>query len=273
MWSTRLGVPILRQDTVLGVLSLGRVERRAFTADEIALVTTFADQAAIAINNASLFATVKRQSEELSRFLSPQVAELITSDDGKKLLDGHRRQITVIFCDLRGFTAFSETAEPEEVLGVLREYQRAMGELIVRYGGTLEHFAGDGMMTFFNDPIPMRSHEGVAVRLALAMRERFMQLAVAWTKSGYDLGLGIGVATGYATLGRIGFEGRYDYGAVGNVVILASRLSSAAGAGEIIVSQRVHAAVEPEVETVSLGELLLKGMTRPIPAFRVLSAR
>lgn len=211
--------------------------------------------------------TVERQRAELSRFLSPQVAALITSEQGAKMLEGHRRQITVVFSDLRGFTAFAETAEPEEVLGVLRDYHRAMGELIVNHRGTLEHFAGDGMMIFFNDPLPVEGHELQAVRMALAMRDRFDEMARAWRKRGYELGFGVGIATGYATLGRIGFEGRYDYGAIGNVVILAQRLSAEAKAGQILLSQRVHAAVEAEAETTAVGDLTLKGMTRPVPAF------
>ena len=183
------------------------------------------------------------------------------------MLEGHRRQITVVFCDLRNFTAFAESAEPEEVLGVLRDYHRAMGELIVKHQGTLEHFAGDGMMVFFNDPLPVERHELQAVRMTCAMRERFEEMARAWQKRGYELGFGVGIATGYATLGRIGFEGRYDYGAVGNVVILAQRLSAEAKAGQILMSQRVHAAVEADAETTAVGELVLKGFTRPVPAF------
>ena len=189
------------------------------------------------------------------------------------MLEGHRRQITVVFLDLRGFTAFAETAEPEEVLGVLREYQKAMGELIVAHQGTLEHFAGDGMMVWFNDPLPVPQHELQAVRMACSMRERFDELANAWNKKGYVLGFGVGVATGYATLGRIGFEGRYDYGAIGNVVILAQRLSAEAKAGQILLSQRVQAAVDQEAETTSVGELTLKGFARPVPAFDARSVK
>jgi class 3 adenylate cyclase len=252
---------------VLGVISLARSKVRPFSPEAIDLVRTFADQAAIAIANVELFQTVERQREELSRFLSPQVAKLVTAKDGAKLLEGHRRQITVAFCDLRNFTAFAESAEPEEVLGVLREYHRTMGELIVEHQGTLEHFAGDGMMVFFNDPLPVDGHELQAVRMTFAMRERFEEMARAWQKRGYNLGFGVGIATGYATLGRIGFEGRYDYGAIGNVVILAQRLSAEAKAGQILISQRVHAAVESDAETTAIGELTLKGFTRPVPAF------
>ena len=270
---TLLNVPLIRDGTVLGVISLARMEERLFTDEEIDLVQTFADQAAIAIANVELFDTVERQRQQLSRFLSPQIAALITSDEGAKMLEGHRRQITVVFLDLRGFTAFAETAEPEEVLGVLREYQKAMGELIVAHQGTLEHFAGDGMMVWFNDPLPIEHHELQAVRMACSMRERFDELANAWNKKGYMLGFGVGVATGYATLGRIGFEGRYDYGAIGNVVILAQRLSAEAKAGQILLSQRVQAAVEGDAETTPVGELTLKGFTRPVPAFDARSVK
>ncbi|MDQ2951809.1 MAG: response regulator [Chloroflexota bacterium] len=221
----------------------------------------------------SYYDTVQRQREELSRFLSPQIAELITSDEGKRMLDGHRRAVTVVFCDFRGFTQFSETSEPEEVLSVLRTYHRAMGELIAEHGGTLEHFEGDGMMIFFNDPVEMPEHELRAVRMAIAMRDRFAELAVPWKKKGYELGLGFGAAVGYATLGRIGFEGRYDYAAIGNVTILASRLSGRAAAGQILVSQRLNAAIEDRIEAEPVGELELKGMSRPVPAFSVTRAR
>jgi class 3 adenylate cyclase/CheY-like chemotaxis protein len=270
---TLLAVPLIRDDKVLGVISLVRPEIRSFSDDEIDLVRTFADQAAIAIANVELFETVERQRAELSRFLSPQIGELITSEEGAKLLEGHRRAITVSFCDLRGFTAFAEQAEPEEVLGVLREYHRAMGELIVAHRGVLEHFAGDGFMVFFNDPVLTEHHELQAVRMAVAMRERFNELAVGWRKRGYELNFGVGIAVGYATLGRIGFEGRYDYGAVGNVVILASRLASEAKGGQILLSQRMHAAVEGDVEVESVGELNLKGISRPVPAVNVTALR
>jgi adenylate cyclase len=267
IYRSLLAVPLIHDEEVLGVISLTHPDVKTYSDEEIGLVQTFADQAAIAIANVRLFETVERQRGELSRFLSPQVAALVTSEQGAKMLEGHRRQITVAFCDLRGFTAFAETAEPEEVLGVLREYHRAMGELIVKHQGTLEHFAGDGMMIYFNDPLPVERHELQAVRMACAMRERFLEMAGAWRRRGYELGFGVGIGTGYATLGRIGFEGRYDYGAIGNVVILAQRLSAEAKAGQILLSQRVHAAVEGDAETTAVGELALKGFTRPVPAF------
>ncbi len=201
-------------------------------------------EAAHAAEQAELLSTIERQKAELSRFLSPQVAALVSTPEGEQLLAGHRREATAVFADLRGFTAFSDTAEPEEVLRVLREYHAAMGTLIVAHGGTLEHFAGDGMMVFFNDPVLQPDHAERAVRMALGMRAEFERLAARWSRLGYDLGLGIGIATGYATLGRIGFEGRYDYGMIGTAVIVASRLSSAAEADQVLINPRTHAAVE-----------------------------
>lgn len=271
-YRTILGVPILRDGVPIGVMVVHRREVRAFNEREIALLTTFADQAALAIENVRLFQTVERQRTELARF-APQVASLLSSDEGEQLLSGHRREISALFCDLRGFTAFAEMAEPEEVLGVLREYHAAVGELALAAGGTVEHFAGDGLMIFFNDPTPVPQHPLVAVRTALAMRDRFDALAAGWRRRGYELGLGIGLAVGYATLGRIGFPGRYDYGGVGNVVILASRLSSAAGPGQILVTQRAHAAVEEQVEAEAVDPLTLKGFTRPVPAYSIRGAR
>jgi class 3 adenylate cyclase len=268
-----LGVPIKVEDELIGVVILVRREPQPFSNTHISLVETFADQAAIALANARLLEAVERQREELSRFLPPQVAELITSEDGRKLLAGHRAYITCLFSDLRGFTAFAETAAPEELFDVLREYQAALGHLIPAHGGTLEHFAGDGLMVFFNDPLPVRDHELHAARLALAAQERFAELAEGWRKRGIELGLGIGVEAGYATLGRIGFEGRYDYGAVGPVANLASRLSTRARAGQILIGQRVFAAVEESVEAAPVGELRLEGFGRPVPAYEVRGLR
>jgi class 3 adenylate cyclase len=217
-----------------------------------------------------LTATIERQRSELARFLSPQVAELISSAEGELLLAGHRREITVAFCDLRGFTSFAEQADPEEMLGVLGEYHRMLGQEVTEHGGTLEHFAGDGVMVFFNDPVAQADHVERAVRMALAMRERFGPLSDSWRKSGYELGFGVGIATGYATLGRIGYDGRFDYAAIGNVVILASRLSSEAASNQVLLSQRAHAMIEGMVEVESVGDLMLKGMSRPVAASNVL---
>jgi class 3 adenylate cyclase len=268
-YRSALGVPILRQGDPIGCIGVGRNEVRPFSDAEVRLVQTFADQVAVAIDNVRLFQTVERQRTELARF-APQVASLLSSDDGERLLAGHRREITALFCDLRGFTPFAETAEPEEVLGVLREYHLAVGEAVTAHDGTVEHFAGDGLMAFFNDPVLSERHELDAVLMALETRVRFDELATAWRRRGHELGLGIGIATGYATLGRIGFEGRYDYAAIGIVANLASRLSDAARPGEILISQRVLAGVEDRVVTEPMEELSLKGFSRPVAAFRVL---
>jgi len=218
---------------------------------------------------ARLLATIDRQRSELSRFLSPQVAALVSSEDGEALLAGHRREITAMFCDLREFTVFSETADPEDVLSFLRAYHGLMGPLIVEHEGTLEHFAGDGFMTFFNDPVLQGDHAMRAVRLAVAMRAGFVALSEAWARQGHTLQLGIGIATGYATLGRIGFEGRYDYGAVGRVIIHAARLSADAAPGEILVASGTHAAIADHVVASPAGERQLKGFLRPLSTFSV----
>jgi adenylate cyclase len=268
-----LGVPILVEDDLIGVVVVVRREPRPFTDDDIALVQTFADQAAIALTNARLIETVERQRTELSRFVSPQVAELITSEEGERLLAGHRAYISCLFADLRGFTAFAETAAPEDLFDVLREYHALLGGLIPAYQGTLEHFAGDGVMVFFNDPLPVDEHELQAVRLALAAQARFAELVVAWRKRGIDLALAIGIEAGYATLGRIGFEGRFDYGALGPATNLASRLSTQASAGQTLIGQRVFAATEEAVVTAPVGSLDLKGFARPVVAYEVLRFR
>lgn len=207
----------------------------------------------------------------LRRFLSPQLADVIVSSDDESMLRSHRRQITVVFCDLRGFTAFSETAEPEEVMAVLGEFHAELGKLIFEYQGTLERFAGDALMMFFNDPFPIENAPLQAVRMALAMQERVAQLIVGWRKRGHDLAMGIGVAVGYATLGRIGFEGRYDYGAVGSVVNLAARLCAEAQGGQILLAPNAYAAVEDDVVAEPIGELTLKGFHKPVPTHAVTS--
>jgi class 3 adenylate cyclase/DNA-binding NarL/FixJ family response regulator len=274
-YRTLLGVPILQDGEVAGVLALTRNEVSPFDAGAVRLATAFADQAAIGIGNARLLETIERQRTQLARFLSPQVAALVSSRDGEQLLAGHRREITAVFCDLRNFTVFSETAEPEEVLGFLRAYHAAMGRIVVEHEGTLEHFAGDGFMTFFNDPVLQPDHAIRAVAMAIAMRERFEELAGDWRKRGHDLEIGIGIATGYATLGRIGFEGRYDYGAIGNAIIMASRLSSEARPGQILIAPRTlasaEAAADGEVfEAESVGQLKLKGFSRSVEIHAVL---
>ncbi|PYN04787.1 MAG: adenylate/guanylate cyclase domain-containing response regulator [Candidatus Rokuibacteriota bacterium] len=211
--------------------------------------------------------------ERLKRFFSPQLAELIVSGDAEDPLKSHRREIVVVFLDLRGFTAFAETSEPEEVMGVLREYHVAMGRAIVEHEGTLERFTGDGMMIFFNDPVPVPDAAERAVRMALAMRARVDELLVRWRKRGYDLDFGVGIAQGYATIGAIGFEGRMDYGAIGTVTNMAARLCGEAQPRQILVSQRVLGAVEALVEAEELGGLTLKGFSKPVPAFNLLRLR
>jgi class 3 adenylate cyclase len=268
-----LGVPIVLDDELIGAIAVGRDVTGAFGDEQVELVKTFADQAAIAIANARLLDAVERQRTELARFVSPQVAELISSEHGERLLAGHRVYISCLFCDLRGFTTFAETAAPEELFDVLRAYHETLGELIPAYEGTLEHFAGDGVMVFFNDPIAVEDHELQAIRLALAVQQRVAELATAWRKRGTELGLGIGIEAGYATLGRIGFEGRYDYGALGPVTNLASRLSTHASAGQTLIGQRVFGAVEEAVDASPVGELELRGFGRAITAYEVRGLR
>lgn len=209
----------------------------------------------------------------LKRFFSPQLAELILAGDAEDPLKSHRREVTVVFLDLRGFTTFAETADPEEVMEVLREYHAAMGQLILAHEGTLERFTGDGMMVFFNDPVPVPNPGERAVRMALAMRQRVGELGATWGKRGYDLGLGIGLAQGYATIGAIGFEGRWDYGAIGTVTNLAARLCGEAKPGQILIPRRLLATVEDLVEAEPVGELSLKGFHRPVTAYNLLRLR
>jgi adenylate cyclase len=205
----------------------------------------------------------------LKRFFSPQLAEAILTGGAEDPLKSHRREITVVFLDLRGFTAFAETAEPEEVMAVLREYHAEMGKLVVAHEGTLERFTGDGMMIFFNDPVVVENPSERAVRMAVAMRQRVSELALRWRKLGHDLDFGVGIAQGYATIGAIGFEGRMDYGAIGSVTNLAARLCGEARPGQILIQRRVFAAVEELIDATAVGELALKGFSRPIPTYEV----
>jgi adenylate cyclase len=209
----------------------------------------------------------------LKRFVSPQVADLILSGGAEDPLRSHRSEITVVFMDLRGYTAFTESSDPEDVMRVLSEYHGAIGELIMAYGGTLERFAGDAIMTFFNDPIPMPDAAQRALRMALDARAKFAALAVNWRKRGYHLDMGIGIAQGYATLGAIGFEGRRDYGAIGAVCCLAARLCAEAKGGEILVSQRVMGSLEDTVEAERKGELTLNGFHRPVPVYNAVALK
>jgi adenylate cyclase len=210
----------------------------------------------------------------LKRFLSPQIADLVVSSgDSERVLESHRRAVTVVFCDLRGFTSFAETTEPEEVMAVLGAYHEVLGPLIHRYEGTLERFAGDGLNVLFNDPLPCPDPSVRAVRMAVEMRAAVANLALKWRKLGHELGFGMGIAHGYATLGRIGFEGRYDYSAIGTVVNLAARLCNEARSGQILVDGKVHMAVETLTDTEPLGEVALKGMQRPVLVFNILAMR
>jgi len=225
--------------------------------------------------NASLERRVAEQVGELERvgrlrrFFSPQLAELIVNGGTDDPLKSHRREITVVFLDLRGFTAFAEVAEPEEVMSVLREFHQVAGKLILEYEGTLEHFTGDGITVLFNDPVPTPNPAERAVRMALAIRERVGGMAESWVKRGYELSLGIGIAQGFATIGAIGFEGRWDYSAIGTVTNLASRLCGEAPGEQILISQRVYAGVETLVEVEPQEALTLKGFRRPVIAYRV----
>lgn len=208
--------------------------------------------------------------ERLRRFLPPQIADLVMSSTDGDLLDSHRREVTVVFCDLRGFTSFSELTEPEEVMAVLSQYHTALGRSILRFEGTLERFVGDGLLVLFNDPVLCPDHTERAVRMALDMRDRIGDLARSWQRQGHELGFGIGIARGFATLGRIGFDGRLDYAAIGPTPNLACRLCSEAKAGQILVSQRVRSALDGTVDAAHVGDLSLKGFQKAVPAYEVL---
>jgi adenylate cyclase len=231
--------------------------------------------AELAALNLTLEARVAAQVDEierigrLKRFLAPQIVETIVSTGGETILEHHRRDIVVLFCDMRGFTAFAETAEPEDVMAVLGEYHDALGPLIHRYEGTLDRFAGDGLIVFFNDPVPCPDPALRAVRLAVAMREAVASLASSWAARGHEIGFGVGIAQGYATLGRIGFADRFDYSAIGTVTNLAARLCDEAQDGQILVSRRIAAAIDEFGEFESLGDLALKGLSRPVAVLNV----
>jgi len=233
-----------------------------------------AQAADLATWNQTLEQRVREQVAEierigrLKRFLSPQVAQLVSSGD-ERVLESHRREVTVVFCDLRDFTAFAEAAEPEEVIAILREYHRALGALIDKFEGTVERFAGDGLMVLFNDPLPCAAPWARAVQMAIEMRDEVAKLAASWRTHGHDLGFGIGIAHGYATLGCIGFERRFQYSATGTVANLASRLCDHALNGQILVDAKVHAEAGALAELESVGELDLKGFRRPVKAFNV----
>lgn len=245
-----------------------RVEVR--TGDEL---EALADQ----FNSMSTELRDSREREErvgkLRRFLSPQLAEVIESSGSESMLESHRREVSVVFCDMRGFTAFAEAAEPEQVMTVLKEYHAALGTLIHKFQGTLERFVGDGVLVLFNDPIPCPDPQARAVRMALEMQAAIATLAARWRAAGHELGFGIGITHGYATLGRIGFEGRFDYSAIGSVVNLAARLCGEARDGQILIDSAVHAAVAGQVDCEDVGEIALKGIRRPVKVFNVVRLR
>jgi class 3 adenylate cyclase/putative methionine-R-sulfoxide reductase with GAF domain len=293
---SQLAIPFLREGRAIGAIVIGSDEPGGYTESQVALLQTFAEQAVIAISSVANYRKLREQTARLAqwnqtleqrvadqlavlkhldwlkRFLAPQIAELVITS-GDEILQSHRRHVAVVFCDLRGFTSFSEVAEPEEQIAMLAEYHTTLGALINRFQGTLIHIVGDGVMVVFNDPIPCSEPCLQAVRMAIEMRSRISQLMEKWQTHGYDLGFGIGISQGYATLGLIGFENRSQYTAIGTVTNLASRLCGEAADGQIFIDSKVKTVLDACIDTAEIGDIMVKGLRRPIPVFNILGLK
>jgi class 3 adenylate cyclase len=294
-WRAALSAPMMREGAAIGGIMLRKTEAGAFTPRQIELLETFAAQAVIAIENVRLFAELRVRTDEigawnrelearvaaqlaelertkkLRRFLAPQLADLIIAQGNESILESHRREIVVAFCDLRGFTAFAEHAEPEEVMALLRDYHAALGPIVARYEGTLDQYSGDGIMVFFNDPLPIPDPAKQAIEMVVAMREAAAEVVMSWRRRGHDIGFGAGISQGYATLGQIGFGERMDYTAIGTVTNLAARLCGEAKDGQILISQRVAMAVEGAASLEKIGQLSLKGLSQAVAVYNVVA--